>query len=435
MEKIKIIRIGIVGCGKISKSHSQAYPDHVNSVVVGFYDRIKKRALNAKNEMEEYMQLIKEAAKEMVDEDDKIHLKRCEIFEKEVKVYDNIHSLLENVDVIDIATPNDSHAPYAIWALKMNKSVMSEKPAALCSLETKWICETAQKSNGYYQINENFLWQLYIKEMNEIAFSGVIGKISHINIKLGHGGPSWGWQTHFLNPSLSGGGVLSDMGFHAIGLAFGILKRDFKIKKMQSIRMESGTQKEKTLDDRILSQDYYLQNFMVEDDANFKVWFYSEKDSQEIEIDFETSWSKTFQSIVIFGNDGKCELDWDEDNRRIINIYQKKKKKVTRTLIPQGRDSHQLEILDFLNHILENIKPHANEILAHNMQTIVSGTYLSNLRAFESSQKSTKGTLITPQDLDSFYDEMISSGCPKSILLQEIVFKFMSPFTSKYKID
>ena len=64
------------------------------------------------------------------------------------------------------------------------------------------------------------------------------------------------------------------------------------------------------------------------------------------------------------------------------------------------------------------------------MQTIISGAYLSNLLGFEQGKK--KGVEVTPQDLDDFYEEIIQSGCPDSILLDEIVYRFMSPFTSEY---
>ena len=136
MSKDKIIRVGIIGCGDIFQSHAQAYPDHPNAVIVGFYDRIKSRAIAWKDHIGRFMGYVKEAAEDEEEEEDKQDMRRCEIFEKEVAVDDSPEKLLDRVDLIDVAAPNYAHAPYAIWALNRNKSVMTEKPPARCSLET-----------------------------------------------------------------------------------------------------------------------------------------------------------------------------------------------------------------------------------------------------------------------------------------------------------
>ena len=438
MVEHKILRVGIIGCGKIFESHSQAYPDHPNAVITGFYDRIRSRAEAWKNRITENMQLIKEAAQEMQEPNDDIHLKRCEIYESEVKVYDNVQDLLNHVDVIDIAAPNYSHAPYTIWALKKNISVMSEKPPALCSLETKQICTIAEQSQGFYQVNENFFWQIYIHEFQKLLKSQEIGEISKINIGLGHGGPSWGWQNHFLNPSLSGGGVLSDMGIHAIGLLLGILDPAYTIKQVQSLHMQSGTQKERTLRDSNGANEYYLHKFMVEDDAKLKILLSNPlthkkgNPQEEIEAIIETSWSKTFRVVEVYGSKGKAYLDVDEMKRFIIKVEKNGNPPAIHPIPPQARDSHQIEVVDFLTRVSKGQKSIADENRAHLIQTIVSAAYLSNLRAFETTQSASEGIPITPQDLDDFYQEIIQSDCPPSILLEEIVYRFMSPFTSTY---
>ena len=85
------------------------------------------------------------------------------------------------------------------------------------------------------------------------------GSLKSLQIKLGHGQPSWGWNNHFLNPSLSGGGILPDMGSHAIGAIFGILGINSKILKIQTLEMKSGTAKERTLHRTDGINEYYLQ--------------------------------------------------------------------------------------------------------------------------------------------------------------------------------
>ncbi|MHA1673830.1 MAG: Gfo/Idh/MocA family protein [Promethearchaeota archaeon] len=428
----KILRVGIIGVGDIWNSHVQAYPDNPNAVVVGFYDRIKGRAEAWKDKIARYMDLINDSASDLEDPEDEVHVKRCQIFNKEAKVYNSVQELIEHVDVIDICSPNYTHAPYAIWALSKNKSVMTEKPAARCSYETQKMCEIAETSEGIFQLNENFLWYASLRKLHSIITANKIGTITKISIRLGHGHPSWGWQNHFLNPSLSGGGVLSDMGVHALGWAYGILGSNFKVKSVQSIRMNGGTTKERTLHQYDGSNEYYLQNFMVEDDAKIKVIFkYPDPDSEnEVSIIIETSWAKTYREITIHGTEGTCGLERNDDKREIVAIYHNNGQREEINIPTQARDSHQIQIIDFLDRIQNDENSYLNHNWAHKIQEIISCSYLSNLRAFEKNAK--KGLVITPKDLQKFYDKLKKSGVPEEIIVEEIVYSFMSPFTSNY---
>lgn len=426
----KIIRVGIIGVGDIWQSHVQAYPDSTTAVVVGFYDRIRSRAEAWKDKIARYMHLMKEAASEETDPEDTIHLKRCSIFEKEAQVYDTVQELIENVDLIDICSPNYTHAPYAIWALKKGKSVMTEKPAARCSYETQQLCKIAEKSTGFFQLNENFLWYAALRKLKEIVSTDRIGTISKISIRLGHGFPGWGWQNHFLNPSLSGGGVLSDMGVHALGLGYGILNPSFKILSVQSLRMNGGTAKERTLHQFDGSNEYYLQNFMVEDDAKIKILYQYPDSEDEIAVIIETSWAKSYRDITIHGSLGTCGLERNDDKRETVVIYHNNGQREEVDIPNQARDSHQIQIIDFLQRIQQGKQSYLNHIGAHQIQEIISCAYLSNLRAFESNAK--KGFIITLEDLHEFYENIRNSGIPEEIIVEEIVYTFMSPFTSTY---
>ena len=426
--KTKILRLGIVGCGRIFQSHNHAYPDQEKIVVTGFYDRIKKKAQDWNDRMTAEMELIKEVALEHEDDNDELHLERCRIFEEESKVYENFQDLLKNVDVIDISTPNYAHAPYAIWALKQNKSVMSEKPPALCSLETQWICETKEKSKAHYQINENFIWKVFVREIKKIIEDNVLGNVNEINIKLGHGGPSWGWQENFLKPTISGGGVLSDMGSHALGIVFGILGHDYEIENVQTIRMETSSKSEKIMRDLEKKEEYIKERFMVEDEAEIKIKMINIDTKQNILVKIEVSWAKTYKEISVQGSKAICELGEDERKQNILIIQNKDGKKQKIKIPGQGRDSHQMQITDFLSRIVKNQNSFANEKIAHKIQTIISASYLSNLLRFKSSKKKKEGKPITPEKLNKFYQDIIDSGCPKNIILEEIIYKFMSPF-------
>ncbi len=286
----KILRVGVIGCGDIFLSHSQAYPDHLHAVLVAFYDRMRSRAENWKHHMDRYMEYVKEAAEDLEEEEDKILMKKNKIYEAEHQVYESVQDVLENVDAIDVCTPNYAHAPYAIWALKKGLSVMTEKPPARCSYETQMIVDAQNESSGYYQLNENFLWKTSVRKLNELVKQGLLGKILKMRTRLGHGGPSWGWNNHFHNPQLSGGGCLSDMGIHAIGYGYGAIGREYVVAKVQSLFMDSGTTPERKMKDGDGFNQYLMTKFMVEDHASIKVWLKNPADGNLIEWQIESSW-------------------------------------------------------------------------------------------------------------------------------------------------
>lgn len=446
----KILRVGIIGCGNIFQSHSQAYPDHPNAVIVGFYDRIKSRASAWLEKITELMKLVQLAAEESSNEEDRMHMERCKIFFKEVKVYDSVQGLLQAVDVVDVCAPNYAHTPYALWALQQGKSIMVEKPPARISLETAKILDLLNESPGIYQVNENFFWQSYVRDFRIPIKEGKIGKISEISVRLGHGSPSWGWQQHFLNPSLSGGGVLADMGIHAIGMVYTIIPHIFRIKSISTICMRSGSQKERVMRDSDGVNEYYLQKIMVEDEAQVVVWLekdpdniemnspktsskileYAEFYDDQIKVTIEASWNKTYKDILVSGAKGTLELATDEINRKVIHFHPENGKMEVLTVTSQGRDSHQLEVIDFISRVAQKKQPLISPAIVHQMQSIISGAYFSFLKQHES--KKAKPVPITIAELENYYRTLLDAGIPREILIEEIVYRFMSPFTDTY---
>lgn len=433
MKKKPLLRVGIIGCGDIFLSHAQAYPEHPNVIVVGFYDRNKSRAETWMNTMTRYMSLIRETASDSTEEADQWDIHRCDVFSREVKVYDNVQDLIENVDFIDICAPNYAHAPYAIWALKKNKHVMTEKPPARCSLETQWIMEAAAKSTGSFQLNENMLWQVYVRELSKLITQGTIGTLQRIEVALGHGGPSWGWNNHFMNPTLSGGGAMADMGIHAIGIAYGILGQEYHVTKIKTLKMHSGTKPERSMSDSDGANEYLMHKFMVEDDARVQITLQNAPTQSEVTVILEVSWSRTLQTTEVFGTKGSISIETDDQKRKVFILTDLTGTKKTIEMPPQGRDSHQIEIIDFVDRIINKKKPYLNATWAHEMQSIISGAYLSFLKAYLSTEHPSsafEGIEISNTDLDAFYEKILQSGCPTQILIEEIVYQLMGPFTN-----
>ncbi len=444
----KVLRVGVLGCGDIFNSHSQAYPDHPYAVVIGFYDRIQVRAMAWYKRMKDFMDMVYEAYEdedeEDLDEEELCLLEKVKLFKREAKVYNSAKDLIAACDVIDVCTPNYAHGPYAAWALKMGKSVMVEKPPARLSLETQWIVDVAEKSKGFYQANENFLWQAYVEKTHEVVRQGQIGEIHELKTSLGHSGPSWGFNNHFLNPSLSGGGCMSDMGIHTIGLGYGILGKSYEVKDICAVQLKSGTIPERTMRDSDGWNVYAIKRFLVEDDAITKVTMTDKTTGNEIPWLIESSWSRKMESVEIIGEKGKLRLETNDRMQKFLAFYDTEDNRTEIALPPQGRDSHVLQCIEFCNRLLEKKPARVDHKWAHQMQMIISGTYYSWLKGYEAYRQENpretmkldappfEGTKISPADLDTYYQTFMDAQIPKTILLEDIVYDLMRPFTHHY---
>ncbi len=126
----------------------------------------------------------------------------------------------DSVDAVYLATPVFLHAPQAIAALKAGKDVLVEKPMAMDLRQAREMCRVARDrgrrlSVAYYRR----FWPRFqlVKEMLD---RGELGELVLIRIALhswypGRGGEAADWR---ITPSLSGGGVLSDVGCHRLDL-------------------------------------------------------------------------------------------------------------------------------------------------------------------------------------------------------------------------
>lgn len=90
----------------------------------------------------------------------------------------------KSVDAVYIATPPNSHAPYAIEALKAGKPVYVEKPMALNYAECLEMLKVSKETNTP-------LWVAYYRrslpaflKVKELVENGSIGKPLMVNIKL-----------------------------------------------------------------------------------------------------------------------------------------------------------------------------------------------------------------------------------------------------------
>ena len=130
-----------------------------------------------------------------------------------------------DIDLIDIASPNDTHAEIAVAAAKAGKMVLCEKPLGRTAAEGKTMVDAVEASK-----TPNMVWYNYRRVpalvlLKELLDEGRFGRIFHyrsqflqdwtISQDLPQGGEGL-WR---LDSSVAGSGVTGDLLAHNIDMA------------------------------------------------------------------------------------------------------------------------------------------------------------------------------------------------------------------------
>jgi len=125
------------------------------------------------------------------------------------------------IDVIDIVTPNNSHAEIAIAAAKAGKHVICEKPLANTAEESKRMLEAVEAAGVKHMVAFNYRRTPAVALAKKYIEEGSIGDILNFRgtyLQDWSADPnsplSWRFQK-----SLSGSGAVGDIGTHVIDFA------------------------------------------------------------------------------------------------------------------------------------------------------------------------------------------------------------------------
>lgn len=124
----------------------------------------------------------------------------------------------EDVDIVTVCTPPDSHAEISIGALSVGKHVLCEKPLARTVEEAAAMVAAAEKSGAKLKCGFNLRHHPAIQAVRRWVDEGRIGNLSFVRCRYGIGGREGyadDWRT---DPEVSGGGELMDQGIHALDL-------------------------------------------------------------------------------------------------------------------------------------------------------------------------------------------------------------------------
>ena len=183
-----MIRIGMIGCGSMAKSHGTVAPSLASRMrFTAFADIDVERAQRAAATAQEAMATT------------------------------NYRDILEHVDAVIIALPHDLHYSVGMDCLKAGKHVLMEKPLALTEVQCRELIAADHSPDPVlmlgYVMRHDLLW----KQMGEYIRTGEYGEVFHTSI----------WTEQYTDTTLGewkgqakrlGGGQLFSHGCHYIDL-------------------------------------------------------------------------------------------------------------------------------------------------------------------------------------------------------------------------
>ena len=199
MEKTKV---AILGCGFIAHIHMESYERFVpDAEVVAVYGRSEEKA--------------------------KAFAQQFGIKE----YYTDLDTLLEKSDceVVDICIPNYAHYEACIKSAKSGRHIIIEKPLALTLEQADEMIDTCKKLGKKLMYAEELCFAPKYERVRALVERGAVGDIYMIKQAEKHSGPHSRW---FYEKDMAGGGVMMDMGCHALAWFRWILGGNPKIKSV-----------------------------------------------------------------------------------------------------------------------------------------------------------------------------------------------------------
>lgn len=205
MSNKKVLRIGLIGGGFMGRTHSNGYKR-----VSDFFPELQ------------YSPELKVVCSRREDKvrafADQWGYESIETDWKKVIARDD-------VDAVDICTPNDTHAEIAIAAAEAGKMILCEKPLARTLAEAQQMVDAIEKAGVNNTVWYNYRRIPAVTLAKQIIDSGKLGRIFHyranflqdwtINANLPQGGEAL-WR---LDVDAAGSGVTGDLLAHCIDTA------------------------------------------------------------------------------------------------------------------------------------------------------------------------------------------------------------------------
>src|SRR5258708_3380834 len=201
---MKKLHVGLIGYGFMGRTHSNAYRKVNNFFDLGYRPVLKaicaRDAAKAKGFAAQWgWDSIETDWRKLVERDD--------------------------IDIIDIASPNDTHAPIALAAAKAGKMILCEKPLSMNGPEGQKMVQAVERAKVPNMVWYNYRRVPAVTLAKQLIDAGRLGRIFHYRAKflpdwtISKDLPQGGAGLWRLDVKVAGSGVTGDLLPHCIDTA------------------------------------------------------------------------------------------------------------------------------------------------------------------------------------------------------------------------
>ena len=198
------LNIGLVGCGFMGRAHSNAYRSAGQFFDLPFDLRLRAVCARDRKRADAFADRW---GYESVETDWRALVQR------------------RDIDVIDIASPNDTHADIAIAAAQAGKTVLCEKPLGRNAAESDRMVDAVTKAGVANMVWYNYRRVPAVTLAKQLIDEGRLGRIFHYRAKflqdwtISKDLPQGGDALWRLDVNVAGSGVSGDLLAHCIDTA------------------------------------------------------------------------------------------------------------------------------------------------------------------------------------------------------------------------
>ncbi|MFN8493964.1 MAG: Gfo/Idh/MocA family oxidoreductase [Caldilineaceae bacterium] len=340
----KTLKVGVIGVGGIAKTHMPGWAASQDAEVVAGSD-INEAVLQDWGKLHGAKKLVKNPAELFQDKD---------------------------IDIIDICTPNRSHASLAIAALEAGKHVICEKPLAPTPDEIRQMIAARDRSGKLLMTAQHFRFKGNSQAMKKEIQAGALGDIYHAR--------SWMMRRNGMIPTpsfilkeFSGGGPCIDIGVHILDLTLWLMgnPKPVAVTGVAKAPLAHHPGQFAAWTGALLSQDYDVEDFaaaFVRFDTGATLvlevsWFLH----HDIQGEDMQMW--------LYGTEGGCH--WPKAEFLSTNYKTRQLVNSTLQLIKDPMEPHALECVEFARAVAEGAPSPVPAENSLDVLTILDGIYRS----------------------------------------------------------
>jgi predicted dehydrogenase len=142
------------------------------------------------------------------------------------------------VELVVIATPNETHAPLARRALELGRHVVIDKPFAITVAQARGLIEQAERAGRLLSVYHNRRWDSGFLTVRRLIEGGELGEVVHCELHFDR------WRPQVLDRwrerDTPGSGVWYDLGSHLADNALVLFGRPLGVTADLGVQKEGG---------------------------------------------------------------------------------------------------------------------------------------------------------------------------------------------------